>query len=209
MDSSAPYLAVLPDSTSKVLVVLARTTRPLSGREVARLSGGSRSTVARVLQRLAEQGLVNVQEAGAGAALLFTLNRRHLAAEPVLALLSLRQALIDRLRNELEAWATPPFHASLFGSVARGDGGASSDVDLFIVRPEATVEEDGGWRRQLDGLATLVFGWTGSHAGIAEIGVQELESLRRERPAIVHKLLSDAVTLAGPPAHELLGEAAA
>lgn len=207
MDSSAPYLAVLPDSTSKVLVVLARTTRPLSGREVARLSGGSRSTVARVLQRLAEQGLVNVQEAGAGAALLFTLNRRHLAAEPVLALLSLRQALIDRLRSELTTWATPPCHASLFGSVARGDGDASSDVDLFIVRPEATVEEDGGWRRQLDELAGLVLGWTGHHAGIAEIGVQELERLKQEHPPIVDELLSDAVTLTGPPAQVLLGEA--
>lgn len=119
MDLSAPYLAVLPATTGGVLSVLAGTNRPLSGREVARLGGVARTTTARVLQRLAEHGLVRVQEAGAGAALLYTFNREHVAADAVLGLVGLRCRLVDRLRNEFEGWPTPPLHASLFGSAAR------------------------------------------------------------------------------------------
>src|SRR5690606_38278746 len=131
MNLAAPSSIAIPETTGRVLTVLAGTTRPLSGREVARLSGSPRTTVARVLRDLELQGLANVQEAGAGAALLYSLNRGHLAAEPVLALVNLRQRLIDFLRLELEGWSIQPKHASLFGSAARGDGDSASDIDLF------------------------------------------------------------------------------
>lgn len=60
MNLSAPQLAVLPEATGGVLSALIGTTRPLSGREVARLGGVARSTAARALQHLAEPGLVTV-----------------------------------------------------------------------------------------------------------------------------------------------------
>lgn len=204
MDLSTPYLAVIPAATGGVLSALARTTRPLSGREVARLGGVARTTAARVLKHLAEHGLVRVQEAGAGAALLYSLNREHLAAEPILALVGLRQLLVDRLRSEVECWTVAPLHASLFGSASRGDGSTSSDVDLFLVRPGTVGAEDERWRAQLDDLAALVLNWTGNHAGVAEVAEQELGRLREERPPIVEELEQDAVILAGPPVRELL-----
>jgi DNA-binding transcriptional ArsR family regulator len=96
---AAPYLVVLSASEGAALAALARTTSPLSGRQVARLGGGSSSSVARALKRLVEHGLVDMQVAGAGAALLYTLNRDHLAAEPVLALLGMRRTLARRLTS--------------------------------------------------------------------------------------------------------------
>ncbi len=204
MDLSAPHLVVLPAAVGGVLSALAGTTRPLSGREVARLGGVARSTAARALQHLVEHGLVRVQEAGAGAALLYTLNREHLAAEPVLALLGLRRSLVDRLRSEIEGWPLPPLHASLFGSAARGDGSTASDIDVFIVRPAAVAVEDARWRCQLDRLADLVVSWTGNHAGIAEVAEQELGRLARERPLVVEELEQDAVALVGPAVATLL-----
>jgi len=76
MDVAHPYTAVCPTLDSDVLSVLAGTTRPLTGREVARmLSRASHSGVLNVLNRLAEHGLVDRQEAG--RAFLFTLNREH------------------------------------------------------------------------------------------------------------------------------------
>lgn len=148
--------------------------------------------------------MVRVQEAGAGAALLYTFNREHLAAEPVLALMGLRRSLVDRLRGELEGWPVRPLHASLFGSAARRDGSTASDIDLFIVRPAAVAAEDLRWHGQLDRLADLVVSWTGNHAGIADVAEQEIGRLARERPPVVGELEQDAIALVGPAVATLL-----
>ena len=204
MHLSGPHLAVLSEAMGGVLSALTATTRPLSGREVARLGGVPRTTAARVLQDLVEHGLVRVQEAGAGVALLYTLNREHLAAESVIALLSMRRCLVERLKADLGAWSLPPVHASLFGSAARGDGDTASDIDLFIVRPADVSQEDQRWRDQVDHISVRILAWTGNHAGISEVGEHELGRLLRDRPPVVEEIERDAVTLLGPAARDLL-----
>lgn len=188
--------------------MLAGTKRPLSGREVARLSGGSRSTVARALLRLADHGIVTVQEAGAGAALLYSLNREHVAADPIVDLLNLRLRLFERLAAEIQAWQVVPLHASIFGSAARGDGSTSSDIDVFIVRPAAVGIEDAAWRTNLDRLPNLIVTWTGNHAGIAEVAEGDVRRLEHEHPAILEELDRDSITLVGPPVREVLEQPA-
>lgn len=203
MDVAKPYAAVCPTLHSEVLNVLGGTTRPLTGREIARLAGrNSHSGVLDVLNRLAEHGLVERQEAG--RAFLYKLNRDHLAAPAVEVLANMRSELLGRLRRAIENWEVTPFHVSLFGSVARGDGGTESDVDLFIVRPSKLVDEDPRWRRQVDQLATSVFRWTGNRAGIAEVGEDEIPRLQRDEPPIVSELSSDAIVLTGPEIGALL-----
>jgi len=80
----------------------------------------------------------------------------------------------------------------------------NSDVDIFLVRPGDVPEDDEEWRRQVVTLADQIFGWTGNHAGIAEIGEDELERLRKERPEILESIRSDAVDISGSPARSLL-----
>lgn len=82
-----------------------------------------------------------------------------------------------------------------------------SDVDIFLVRPDEVDEDDGEWRRQVGVLAESVFLLTGNHAGIAEVGDEDIERLRRERPAVVESLRTDAVWVAGIPIRDLLAEA--
>ncbi len=135
MNVGRPHTAVCPTLDSEVLNVLVGTTRPLTGREIARLAGRpSHSGVLDVLHRLAEHGLVERQEAG--RALLFTLNREHLAASAVELLANMRHELFSRLRRAIENWEVAPSHVSLFGSAARGEGDTQSDIDLFVVSPE-------------------------------------------------------------------------
>ena len=207
MDVARPYTAVSPTLDGEVLVTLARTTRPLTGRDVARLvRRGSQQGVSLALRRLVRHGLVSAQEAG--PALLYALNRDHLAAPAVEILAGMREELLRRLRGSIEQWQVPPVHASLFGSAARGDGDAGGDIDIFVVRPERIDEADPRWRGQIDELAADVRRWTGNHAGIAEVSTRELGRLRRERPPVVEDLRAHAITLAGLPASQLLGERA-
>jgi predicted nucleotidyltransferase len=176
----------------------------LSGREVARIGGQPKGTVARVLQRLVEHGLVDATEAGSGAALLYVLNREHLVAASLEALVTVRRRLIERIEGELATWSVPPHHASLFGSVARGDGGTHSDVDLFLVRPMAVAANDPRKCDQLDRLAARVERWAGNHAGLAEVSLGAVARLARERPPVVGEIEREAITLQGAPAHRLL-----
>jgi len=143
-------------------------------------------------------------EGGAGAALLYRLNREHLASEPLEALITLRRRLVERIRGELATWSLRPFHASLFGSATRGDGDARSDNDLFLVRPTDVPADDPGWREQLVRLATRIERWTGNRASLADVSLDDVARLARERPPVVRELERETITLQGPPAHELL-----
>src|SRR6266436_1902633 len=121
VDLSHPWALIRSPIDMEVLRVLRGTTRPLTGREVARLvSTGSQPTVNAILRRLSAEGLVHAEEAG--NAYLYTLNREHLAAPAVELLADVRTELERRLRVEIAAWDVVPVHVSIFGSAARGDG---------------------------------------------------------------------------------------
>jgi predicted nucleotidyltransferase len=187
----------------EVLSVLAGTTRPLTGRQIARLaSHGSDRGLRLALNRLAEQGLVDTVEAP--PAVLYSLNRDHIAAPIAIQLADLRSELFRRLRTAIGEWQVPPVHASIFGSTARGDGDASSDIDLLVVRPDSVDSEDPAWRDQLHELAVAIERWTGNQASISEVGDEELLGLASERRPIVDELEQAAITVAGPDARRLL-----
>jgi predicted nucleotidyltransferase len=189
----------------EALVVLAGTTAPLTGRQIARLARrGTSPSVSAALDRLVEQGLVHRQHAG--RAYLHTLNRDHIAAPAVELLAGLRTELLRRLRDTLARWQPAPVHASMFGSTARGDGDTGSDIDLLVVRPREVDEEDTAWRAQLEALGEFVHAWTGNHAGVAELGEAELANLRRKPPPILSDLRSDGIDLAGLPLRTLFKE---
>jgi predicted nucleotidyltransferase len=203
MNVARPYAAVTPSLDGEVLNVLAGTTRGLTGREVALLTGrSSHSGVLAVLNRLTEEGLV--QRVELNRASLFVLNRDHLAASAVEELAGLRGKLLSQIRKEVEGWAIAPVHVSLFGSTARGDGDAGSDVDLFIVRP--TAVDDSRWREQLDELGETIERWTGNRASTVEISEPDLAKLVAEAPPILAELRADAILLGGSGVSEILGD---
>lgn len=205
MDLSEPEAALCPTLDGPVLIALAATTRPLAAREVARLvRRGSWAGVRKVLLRLADQGVVIVQEAG--NVTLYTLNRQHLAAPAVAILAGLRQELVRRLSESIGTWLTAAVHASLFGSAARGDGSTTSDIDLFIVRPQDVDPDDLTWRSQLDRLTADVLTWTGNQASISEVSERELGRVRKTPAG--KNIRSDGIALAGKGLEEVLGRAA-
>ena len=206
VDLARPYAAVGPTLDPGVLTVLAGTTRPLTGREIARLLGrASHSGVTAALGRLVDQGLVAREEAG--RAFLFTLNRKHLATPAVELLADLREELLRRIREEVDSWKVQAVHISLFGSAARGDGDTHSDIDLFAVRKSGVERQDPDWRDQVDFLGWQIERWTGNPARIVEVAQEEIGRLKKERPPVMDNLLTDAIALTGPDISSLLGGA--
>jgi hypothetical protein len=205
MDLSDPISAVSPSLEGEVLQVLARTSLGMTGRQVAVLTGRqSHSGVLEALNRLTEQGVVKRVELN--RAYLFALNRSHLAADAVIALAGLRAQLIGRIRERISGWGIAPIHASLFGSIARGEGDTTSDIDLFLVRPAPMLDDDPIWRAQIDGLRTDIESWTGNRASVAEVAEPEISAWITDPPPIVHELRRDAITLGGSELGDVLAD---
>lgn len=203
MDMARPYKAVCPSLDGEVLKVLAGTTRALTGREVALLTGRtSHSGVLTVLNRLTEHGLVDRVELNRAS--LFSANRHHLAWPAVEILVGIRNVLLDKMKREVEAWMVAPAHVSLFGSTARGDGNTASDVDLLIVRSGPVTTDDPAWRSQLDGLEDRIESWTGNQASILERSVEELKQLAAHDRPILRVVRAEGVVLTGPAIETLL-----
>jgi predicted transcriptional regulator len=206
MDVSRPYAAVVPSLDGDVLVALARVTKPLTGREIAQLAHrGSPSSVAAVLDRLVEHGLVLREKAG--RANLHRLNREHVAAAAVEALAKARSSLFERIGRHVETWDPPVVNVTLFGSTARGDGDTRSDIDLLVVRPSDVAEGHPGWSAQIDDLTEAIFTWTGNHAAIIQTGQDRLSSFAATLTPIVDSLERDGIDLAGTNLRTLLRDA--
>ncbi len=77
--------ALVPDLDASVLGVLLKTTKPLSGRQVARLANGPQRSTLRALERMVLHGVVKREDAGTST--MYELNREHIAFKPIAALL--------------------------------------------------------------------------------------------------------------------------
>ncbi len=103
-----------------------------SGRELARQVSASPSQVNLHLWALRSQGLVRVSTLGRLHS--WSLSIEHALAEPLQRLFEAEPALLEQLRERLEATLRPlPIErAILFGSIARAQERPESDIDLFV-----------------------------------------------------------------------------
>jgi DNA-binding GntR family transcriptional regulator len=193
---SMPSEAVIPTLDGPVLVALAKLAGPVTGRRVHQLAGvGSEAGVRNVLTRLVHQGIVHASPAG--SAVLYSVNREHIAWRAVQALAGLRGELFSRLRNALSDWDLRPRTAALFGSVARGDGDADSDIDLLLIRQRRTAADNEAWQGQVSRLREDVMAWTGNTCQVYDIGSDDLERHIAVHDPLVAAWRADAITVYG------------
>jgi predicted nucleotidyltransferase len=195
MDFSRPLSVVAPTLDGDVLAVLAGAEEEFTGRRIHRVLGrGSEHGIRKAADRLVEQGIVSRRQAG--QAKLYSLNRSHLAAPYVEGLGSLLARLVERLTEAVEAWGTPPALVFLFGSVARGDAGPDSDLDLFVVRKPMSVRaRESAWQEQLVELESEATAWTGNEARTVEYERRDLtEPAVRE---LAEEVLEDGIAIYG------------
>jgi predicted nucleotidyltransferase len=186
MNISLPITSVIPSLDAPVLAALAATTSPMSLAEVHTRAGrGSKSGVRQVLLRMVDEGLVLAVPGG------FVLNRDHLAAPAIEMLASLYGELTRRIRAAVDAWSGTAALVGLFGSAARRDGDARSDIDLLL------VSDSGDLDVFVDELSGLIRSWTGNRAQVIGLTTGDLRRLRRAKEPIVANWERDLLVISG------------
>lgn len=202
MDVGRPSADVIPGARGAVLATLVQLEVSVTVRDLARHAGVSPQGALSVVNDLARAGLVRAE--AAGRSLMVSLNRDHLAAEPLIALMSLRAKLVERLGAELAGWDDLA-GAWLFGSAARGDGDSDSDIDVLLVAGHS-IDTD-RWDRQTATLVDHIRAWTGNPVQLVEHTRRTFAALVRDRNALVDALRAEGVPLT-PKTRQLLRSAA-
>ena len=128
--SLSPLL--FPEYRRRVLaLLLLRPEEALHGREVARRTGLPAGTITRELTRLAAAGLLKREKRGNQQ--VYSANTAGVIFSEVASILRKTSGLADVLTLALAPAAARLRVALVFGSVARGDETAHSDIDLLIV----------------------------------------------------------------------------
>ncbi len=201
-----PLSALFPTVQGAVLHTLWRRTTPMTGREVHRVSatGSYRGTLV-ALDRLVEQGIVEARRVG--QAREYRLNEEHLAHPALAAALAAftpRADLDDRLRALVHQHLPDDRHVSLayFGSFARGEAGADSDIDLLLVVPDGTADDTTD--RIVADLEVRGQRWTGNEVQVYATRHTDLARAVAAGDPIVAEWQQDAVTILGPTIQRLL-----
>lgn len=193
-----------------ILRVLARTTSLSSGRQVERLTGlNSHSGTQRALLRLEKIGLVTAIPNLATIA--YQLNRDHILWPPFEQILSSRPRIDEAIVNAVTSTLTPAVAASVtvavFGSYARGDARADSDIDVLVVFPddlEFDSREEVGWE-----LHEKVGRLVGNPIQVFDVQRHDLARMIAASDPLVDSWRRDARYLAGPRLELGRGRAAA
>lgn len=136
-------------------------------------------------------------------AVLVRLLADRLAAPALLALADLRLALLQQLRESARVLDPFPVNVTLFGSFARGDDDAASDIDLLVVRPSGTDEDDPAWADSIALWEAHARRISGNAVNQIEVGEDEVPKLMRSRLPLWKAIREEGKVLQGTPLAEI------
>jgi hypothetical protein len=202
MDFSHPIEVVVPGVQGNVLSVLAEVTTDLNLRTIARLAEVSVAQASRVLPHLVELGLVERREVPPSSQ--FRLVREHVAAGPLLSLARTRDAMIGEMARIADGLPVAPAAVIVFGSFARGESDAGSDIDTVLVRPADLDESDEAWSASVEQWRGTVRRVSGNAVEVLEVGSDEIASHLSSRRQIWRDIRRDGLVVFGATVDELV-----
>lgn len=208
MDWSAPLAPIAQGLEGVVLDRLYRVQGPQSIGEIHRRAGkGSLSGVRFALERLVEQGLVNASRMGNLVA--YELNTEHVVYPALQAALDAYRPyalLRERLRALLvEEFGDDLPSVAIYGSVARREAGAGSDIDLLVVAPRSWSDTATAEAFEITGkLHERVSRWTGNTAHVVATTEGDLVEAQRAGDPFTRALALEADTVVGSDVRTLL-----
>ncbi|MGD8215473.1 nucleotidyltransferase family protein [Aestuariimicrobium sp. Y1814] len=176
---------VIPGARGAVLGALMRTAAPLTGRRVHALVADRHSlgAVQQALRELEQLGLITTETIGRAG--VHRINERHVAIAP----LRLLASPVEMLGHVVRETVSGADAVIVFGSVARGEAHADSDIDLVVVASEA-------WAGRAD-LQRQVQEQLGNECDILHLTREELERPPEDSEPVVAEIRRDGIALVG------------
>ena len=203
MDFVRPVEAIVPGAQGRVLAVMAETTAELNLRTIAELSGVSQAQASRVLPGLVELGVLERREVPPSS--LFRFVPEHVASRAILALARSADTVLDELGHLAASLLVPPVSIVVFGSFARREADAESDIDMLVVRPSDVDEDDEKWASSMEQLHTDSRRLTGNPIEVLEVSAGEVAALVKSRRPLWADIRRDGRVVHGLPLDELRG----
>ena len=185
MNFGEPFGGLMPGARGAALAALLRTGAPLTGRRVHALVADRHSlgAVQQALRDLDRLGLITTEAIGRAG--VHHINEGHAAIAPLRALAS----PIEMLTRVVEETVRGVEGVIVFGSVARGDAHADSDVDLVVIAPATW---DGGAELQQQVHARL-----GNDCDVLHLTGDHFKRAPEDREPVVSEILRDGIALVG------------
>lgn len=203
MDCARPVEAVVGGAQGRLLAVLVKITAPLTLRRLAALAGVSPAQASRVMPRLVELGIVDRHEIPPASQ--FVLARDNVVAQLLLQLADARALALRQIGEAASAISPEPVSVIVFGSFARGEADAESDIDLAVVRADDVDEDDERWADSVDVWRRKVRAITGNDVEIVEASLSEARRKLRGRSELWRNIQRDGVVVHGLTLNELGG----
>lgn len=192
------------ESLVRLLRTLVRHGGQLAAPALAEQSGLARSSVHQAIATLESLGLI--ESAGSGRARLYSLNQAHPLVPPIVALFEAEARRWEEIRKSVGAAAKSSdavIAAWMYGSAARGQDHAGSDLDIGIV--SVAGEQEAGLESISEALrpaeAKLAFA-----ASIVAIDTADVVRLAGDRDPWWESLRRDAIAVHGDPPERLLAK---
>lgn len=181
-----PFGGVIPGARGAVLAVLLRTGEPLTGRQIHGLVSDDYSlwSVQEALKALSQLGLVEVHTVGRAGA--HTINEDHSFVAPLRALVDPVAVLTTTISEVIDSDVQSVI---LFGSIARGEADADSDVDLAVIAAPT-------WDRRVE-LQDAIRTRLGNDCDVLVFSEAEYRRAAEAGEPVVSDILRDGVALVG------------
>jgi predicted nucleotidyltransferase len=203
MDYRRPVEALIPGATGRLLAALARVETELPVSTLASIAGVGRTRASGIIGDLSDLGIVERREVG--RTVLVSLARHSAAGELIDRLAHLGAEVIARLRSLATELEPAPAALLVFGSFARGEADASSDLDVLAVRSPAANPER--WAAALSVFAEQAHNLAGNPVQLLDY---DLDLRRKAGPKAKvgrnfwNAVRRDAIVLAGSQLDELI-----
>ena len=118
-----------------------------------------------------------------------------------------RDIALERIGAVAEEMRVRPVSVIVFGSFARGEADAESDIDVVLVRPRHVSEEDDQWSATVEHWRDRVRSITGNRVEVLDVGHFEVINKLAGRASLWRDVVRDGVVVHGA-ALENLGQVA-